>query len=106
MTRAIRTPFYELHLLVEGSGTFPLDMLRYDSAFPADESQSHKLEGHRHERRAVALCRRGVSPTLHPNSLARWKSHGWEVTLQTPDRGFVLSRAEARNAELQKARGE
>jgi hypothetical protein len=67
---------YEKFVVVEGSGEFPLDMLRYDSAFPATEIDSSMVVN-RSNLRAVALIVRSVND-LGPTS-DRWRSFTWRV---------------------------
>ena len=63
---------------VQGRGSFPLDMLRYDACWPVDGDSAVSL-GHigpgLDEVRDVCLrsCRKGV-PTA-----GRWISFGWSV---------------------------
>jgi len=76
---------YESYLVVEGTGDFPVDMLRYDHACPYREEDAAKLQSHRHERRRVALLRRSVNPS--PATLGRWASFGWRVISETTDPG-------------------
>lgn len=73
-----RTPdkFYVIYYVVQGSGDFPIDMLRYDRSCPASESDSHQIE--RFELRRVALTRFSAAGKSGPNE-ARWKSFGWRV---------------------------
>jgi len=67
---------------VEGEGDFPIDMLRYDSAWPAREDQVSRiqevpLEKKYGQTRVVDLHRfsfNGEGP--HE---ARWESFGWRV---------------------------
>jgi len=74
---------YVQRIQVEGSGSFPHDMLRYDSCIPAHESEMHKLTMSFRDRpeylqpRRVELIRystNGEQPTID-----RWKSFGWNV---------------------------
>lgn len=67
---------YEWFIVVDGSGEFPLDMLRYDSCFPHTENDSYAITHHTGKRR-ILLCRRGVNET-HASE-GRWKSLGWAV---------------------------
>ena len=70
--------------MVEGSGDFPMDMLRYDSAFPATEHDSAIAQNY-HDRRSVALLLRGVNdsgPTVR-----RWSSFTWQVVDIFSERG-------------------
>lgn len=66
---------YESFIVVEGRGTFPMDMLRYDRCFPASELDSSiaNMDGHR----ALILCRRSES-SPDPTK-GRWNSFGWDV---------------------------
>lgn len=65
---------------VEGSGPFPVDMLRYDACWPESERKSSWIESSiRHETSGVVgvelLTDRHDAPTLR-----RWESFGWRVT--------------------------
>ena len=71
---AKRTP---AHYTVEGSGTFPIDMLRYDRATPATESDSSLIE-------STFLPRNRANHVVRvqanePLTVARWESFGWKV---------------------------
>jgi hypothetical protein len=79
MSRGTKKAIYEWFLVVEGSGSFPLDMLRYDACFPYEQTDSGAIE--RTGRRRVVLIRRGVNE--HAGSEARWTSFGWKVVLAT-----------------------
>lgn len=70
------------HIEVEGIGPFPIDMLRYDSAWPATQADAAAISN--------SLTVGGANPTIKllrmapdryvgPNE-ARWRSHGWQVT--------------------------
>lgn len=57
---------------VVGSGTFPMDMLRYDRAFPASEQDANTAM---HGRGVRTVCLRGLDePTK-----GRWESFSWTV---------------------------
>ena len=61
---------------VEGVGSFPLDMLRYDAAWPHNSesvSQMSTSRGHAEGRRVVGLV------SHHRPTVERWKSFGWLV---------------------------
>lgn len=62
---------------VVGGVSFPVDMLRYDSCWPAYEQESRKIEAMiRHEHRGqqeVTLL------GLHNPTIARWDSFVWRV---------------------------
>jgi hypothetical protein len=64
---------------VEGSGYFPLDMLRYDQAWPAHQDDIHALTSEARDvatlgKRQVLLHSCRTAPTT-----ARWESFGWRV---------------------------
>lgn len=48
-----------MRMVVEGSGDFPIDMLRYDTTVPASEQDSHLIDERysHHEKRRVILRR-------------------------------------------------
>lgn len=62
---------------VRGALPLPIDMLRYDSAWPASEAGSHLIEASiRYETTGsveVIVCHR------KPLTAARWESRGWTV---------------------------
>lgn len=91
MTRqkAMKRTIYEWFIVVEGSGSFPADMLRYDSCFPFREEDSRKIEWAYTERRRVILCRRGVNEKGATG--ARWQSFGWKVIEVCPDSGRAIA---------------
>ena len=60
---------------VEGSGKFPIDMLRYDRAFPCIERDSGQITAR--GKRRVALLK--VDPNRTGPTVARWGSFGWRV---------------------------
>jgi len=65
---------------VKGLGAFPLDMLRYDAAFPATEIDAGKMH------LTFRNFREPIEVTLMTNSIgvttARWESFGWKVISQ------------------------
>lgn len=69
-------------LVVEGRGTFPLDMLRYDSCCPATETDTSHVNGVVAEVRRVVLRRFSVSG--QPATEGRWRSFGWRVVEERP----------------------
>ena len=67
----------EQHIVVEGAGEFPFDMLRYDCCYPATETDSRLMRGGSQEAtRTLRLIMR--SGNGHPTP-ARWLSYGWTV---------------------------
>lgn len=68
---------YRWRYTVTGTFEFPIDMLRYDRAFPATEEDSAKALNVRWNPTDV------VSVTvigLNDPSVDRWKSFGWKVS--------------------------
>lgn len=61
---------------VEGSGSFPLDMLRYTQSFPASENDSGTM-GERGQRQV--MLQSYSSSTGLEYSKPRWASFGWTV---------------------------
>jgi hypothetical protein len=62
---------------VDGSGAFPLDMLRYDGCYPKTGDDAGKLETDYRDRRSLTLCHYGDrywTPTA-----GRWSSFCWSV---------------------------
>lgn len=87
---------YLTHLVVEGSGTFPIDMLRYDRCVPETERDASEIAASfsRHfmgEKMRVKLLRFGANPlpanggcfngvSANPRmEYGRWASFGWTV---------------------------
>lgn len=78
MAKQMAIKVFETKLVVQGTGGFPIDMLRYDSCFPWSESDSHALLNEGSLRlRTVTLRRRSVN-TLSATE-GRWKSFGWTI---------------------------
>lgn len=61
---------------VEGTGIFPFDMLRYDSAWPQHETDSGLIEAS--TRRSGGLLRVHLTGLRKPTD-RRWESFGWKV---------------------------
>lgn len=85
---------YEIYFIVSGDGDLPLDMLRYDCAFPASEEDARRAE-HERGRRVVALVSR--RPRDDGPNQQRWASFGWKVEEVNGDGPFF---AAARAAEM------
>lgn len=70
---------------VTGDGQFPFDMLRYDSAWPADSESAYKTGLSFHEayagRRSIKL-----RSYRHP-TVARWSSFSWSVGVENLESG-------------------
>lgn len=70
----------QVQFQVRGGGQFPFDMLRYDSCYPASETDSAALEHHRREKRRVTLLASIPNPqSVYFPDRARWGSFGWTV---------------------------
>lgn len=74
---------FESFLVVEGSGEFPWDMLRYDSAFPLTEIDSYRMRDTDDALRRIVLRRRSVNES--GGTADRWRSFGWRVVCDTID---------------------
>lgn len=62
---------------VEGAGSFPLDMLRYDGCFPRESADAIRAQEDRDRRRVTLLAyseRNDWQPTV-----GRWASFNWKV---------------------------
>lgn len=67
----------ETYIVVEGEGYFPIDMLRYDTCYPAAELESSKIVGRYDEPlRRVVLARRHIGTRCGKE---RWQSFGWKL---------------------------
>lgn len=66
---------------VEGSGPFPLDMLRYDSAHPSSETDANRAQDAERGRRRVTL----LSTAWKAPTVGRWESFGWHVVPTTEE---------------------
>lgn len=71
---------------VEGTGAFPIDMLRYDACFPATQESAVDMVLTRHEdpdqyraKRRVRLRSYAVVKANAYPTEDRWKSFGWVV---------------------------
>src|SRR3972149_6629544 len=60
----------------QGSGAFPVDMLRYDQCWPRIESEMPKLAMH-HSDRAYFEVRTVTVSSYKPFTERRWESFGW-----------------------------
>jgi hypothetical protein len=68
------------HFYVRGRGSFPLDMLRYDSCWPATSEDVAKIESDVREPRTIKLMTAG-NPHAVP-TVGRWSSFLWSASLQ------------------------
>lgn len=69
---------------VEGAGTFPYDMLRYDGSYPDQQADSLGLDLQAciqpRDRRTVTLIHQYIGPGGWEPCADRWKSFLWTVT--------------------------
>lgn len=82
---------YQWYLVVEGSGEFAFDMLRYDAAFPFRERDTSAMVNRRDKRRLI-VCRRGLGTDSGESD--RWASFGWRVIEATDDQGVAIDVAD------------
>lgn len=75
------TQMFREEFSVTGTFQFPVDMLRYDACFPADETQSAYIESTRHAPALPVTVRlaRYTRRDMAPVTPDRWKSFGWTV---------------------------
>ena len=75
--------FYPISFVVEGRGDFPLDMLRYDSCFPAapDDAAAiaNSLDLERRTRGVTRVRLYARAATRDGLTPARWASFLWNV---------------------------
>ncbi len=77
--------FHVKQFTVEGMGTFPIDMLRYDRCWPrtgADAAmvqEEHRTAGGRATRHVDIVTH--VRPGQSWPTIDRWRSYGWLVTM-------------------------
>lgn len=74
---------YRSTYTVCGTGRFPVDMLRYDTSYPATEAGSSEIArgydgGSLREPREIALVHMGEVKDWKPTE-GRWGSFGWRV---------------------------
>lgn len=80
-------PMYTHKATVEGSFSFPFDMLRYDYCFPDTEADSAAIanESRSREPRRVRVVQ--VSDSKRPMfTPARWQSFGWKLLAESEAR--------------------
>lgn len=70
--------YHSFEYRVVGQGRFPLDMLRYDGAFPMNSEDAVKIGSEDRENREVRLIARQASRDWQPCA-GRWASFGWRV---------------------------
>jgi hypothetical protein len=88
-TERVRKVFAVVEPIKErGKHPFPIDMLRYDRAFPARETDSHKIERTlqqfvESEGKLTVVCKYTAATFAQARhsafQFARWESMGWKV---------------------------
>lgn len=77
------------YFVVKGTGSFPLDMLRYDNAWArtgVDHRNRHAMD--QPERTVICATHDSHAPTV-----GRWQSFGWSVTDRRVERPAFLDLA-------------
>jgi hypothetical protein len=69
---------YFVRFTVEGSGIFPLDMLRYDRCYPRSENDANTAQDGRVRRQVELLAPNRAEAYWQPTA-GRWESFGWKV---------------------------
>jgi len=71
---------YRHEAVVQGRGSFPIDMLRYDQCWPVGGEDSVEIERSlHHERGPFTVNVRADSPAKEHWTPDRWRSFGWTV---------------------------
>lgn len=68
---------------VEGTSPFPLDMLRYDNCFPADQESVEQMTPNGLAGIRLVRLKRYISTKDQMPTSARWASFGWKVLPNT-----------------------
>lgn len=80
---ARKVSFFLQEVVVEGSGRFPIDMLRYDSCVPDTESDAVRISGTLDDGPLdgpVTITLRRFAPAASQGpTVPRWASFGWRV---------------------------
>ncbi len=64
---------------VFGVGPFPTDMLRYDSCYPANESDAARMSEYMKGFERLKEGRTIKMRSHYPPTIGRWNSFGWKV---------------------------
>jgi hypothetical protein len=67
----------EWHFEVVGNGAFPIDMLRYDGAFPSRGTDASAIQRSIEGDRGRQIIR--LTSVYHAPTKDRWRSFGWLV---------------------------
>lgn len=74
---------WSIRFTVRGIGKFPIDMLRYDSCYPATGEDTQWIESERaagNGSRELMLEHRSHGSRTWTPTFGRWQSFGWVVT--------------------------
>lgn len=88
--------------LVRGSDEFPLDMLRYDTCFPATEYWSGRAQATTEAVRCVVVARRTDGGYAAHFNTERWASFQWDVVYASTELHKVEEKARNLDAETEK----
>jgi len=69
------------YAIIQGKGSFPIDMLRYDACYPTSERDSSLIAStlrDRYGRDRWSICVR--SPSENPWTVGRWESFNVKIT--------------------------
>lgn len=72
-------PRYRYHYFVTGRGEFPLDMLRYDCAWPLDSEAATRMAGGYGGHPVTQGLRSVHLVSYREPTIDRWASFGWSV---------------------------
>ena len=64
---------------VQGTGMFPMDMLRYDSCCPDRSEDAHEIARGENPREVRTIRLRRYAVNSNGPTEARWSSFGWSV---------------------------
>ena len=78
-----------IQFTVEGRGAFPVDMLRYDSCWPAGPDDADRIGYAPDADRRTVTLKRVTDASKHAMHLVvtadRWRSFGWAVVVLPSD---------------------
>lgn len=71
------------HYTVTGTGYFPIDMLRRDACYPADDTAVRNMmdqpDHHENRKDFYSVPRKVKLSSSRKPTTARWESFGWDV---------------------------
>ncbi len=69
---------YRYYYMVQGHGSFPVDMLRYDAAYPTGRGDMNAIARSYTDIRYMEQAKLELT-SLRPPTEDRWASFGWRV---------------------------